>query len=172
MCRQSGVTQFSSARKQWTRSRVVGAGWNLAEPFCKQENTDVPAGWNLAEPFCKQENTDVPETVLFLIQYTSKEFDRLETTVATGDCCYLNPLVRRTFRFLEPSASLRASVGLSPVVTRAISQPETLSRPQPCEPSASLRASAGLSPVVTGAMSQPETLSRPQPCGDQSHQPA
>ncbi|XP_059901013.1 phospholipid phosphatase-related protein type 5-like isoform X2 [Gadus macrocephalus] len=42
----------------------------------------------------------VTETVLFLVQYTSKEFDRLETTVATGDCCYLNPLVRRTFRFL------------------------------------------------------------------------
>uniref|UniRef100_A0A3B4GWY5 Phospholipid phosphatase-related protein type 5 n=1 Tax=Pundamilia nyererei TaxID=303518 RepID=A0A3B4GWY5_9CICH len=42
----------------------------------------------------------VTETVLFLVQYTSKEFDRLEKTVATGDCCYLNPLVRRTFRFL------------------------------------------------------------------------
>ncbi|KAL7373933.1 hypothetical protein ABVT39_017684 [Epinephelus coioides] len=40
------------------------------------------------------------ETVLFLVQYTSKEFDRSEKTVATGDCCYLNPLVRRTFRFL------------------------------------------------------------------------
>ncbi|KAM8823374.1 phospholipid phosphatase-related protein type 5 isoform 3-T3 [Spinachia spinachia] len=42
----------------------------------------------------------VTETVLFLVQYTSKEFDRSEKTVATGDCCYLNPLVRRTFRFL------------------------------------------------------------------------
>ncbi|XP_023805941.1 phospholipid phosphatase-related protein type 5 isoform X4 [Oryzias latipes] len=42
----------------------------------------------------------VTETVLFLVQYTSKEFDRTEKTVATGDCCYLNPLVRRTFRFL------------------------------------------------------------------------
>lgn len=42
----------------------------------------------------------VTETVLFLIQYTSKEFDRSEKTVATGDCCYLNPLVRRTVRFL------------------------------------------------------------------------
>ncbi|KAF3835893.1 hypothetical protein F7725_028451 [Dissostichus mawsoni] len=40
------------------------------------------------------------KTVLFLVQYTSKEFDRSEKTVATGDCCYLNPLVRRTFRFL------------------------------------------------------------------------
>ncbi|XP_056155806.1 phospholipid phosphatase-related protein type 5-like [Lampris incognitus] len=42
----------------------------------------------------------VTETVLFLVQYTSKEFDRSEKTVVTGDCCYLNPLVRRTFRFL------------------------------------------------------------------------
>ncbi|KAF0028385.1 hypothetical protein F2P81_019472 [Scophthalmus maximus] len=42
----------------------------------------------------------ITETVLFLVQYTSKEFDRSERTVATGDCCYLNPLVRRTFRFL------------------------------------------------------------------------
>lgn len=42
----------------------------------------------------------ITETVLFLVQYTSKEFDRSEKTVATGDCCYLNPLVRRTFRFL------------------------------------------------------------------------
>ncbi|KAI4786307.1 hypothetical protein KUCAC02_037200 [Chaenocephalus aceratus] len=45
----------------------------------------------------------VTETVLFLVQYTSKEFDRSEKTVATGDCCYLNPLVRRTFRFLGES---------------------------------------------------------------------
>ncbi|XP_013879253.1 lipid phosphate phosphatase-related protein type 5 isoform X2 [Austrofundulus limnaeus] len=42
----------------------------------------------------------ITETVLFLVQYTSKEFDRSEKTVATGDCCYFNPLVRRTFRFL------------------------------------------------------------------------
>uniref|UniRef100_A0A8C6UE83 Phospholipid phosphatase-related protein type 5 n=1 Tax=Neogobius melanostomus TaxID=47308 RepID=A0A8C6UE83_9GOBI len=42
----------------------------------------------------------VTETALFLIQYTSKEFDRSDKTVATGDCCYLNPLVRRTVRFL------------------------------------------------------------------------
>ncbi|XP_028290838.1 phospholipid phosphatase-related protein type 5 isoform X2 [Gouania willdenowi] len=42
----------------------------------------------------------ITETVMFLIQYTSKEFDRSEKSVATGDCCYLNPLVRRTFRFL------------------------------------------------------------------------
>ncbi|XP_047205141.1 phospholipid phosphatase-related protein type 5-like isoform X2 [Girardinichthys multiradiatus] len=42
----------------------------------------------------------ITETVLFLVQYTSKDFDRSEKTVATGDCCYLNPLVRRTFRFL------------------------------------------------------------------------
>ncbi|CAL8397991.1 unnamed protein product [Arctogadus glacialis] len=124
MCRQSGVTRFSSARKQWTRSRVIM----------------------------------VTETVLFLIQYTSKEFDRLETTVATGDCCYLNPLVRRTFRFLAPRCrSINPHDGMEPVVTGAISL---------------LRASVGLSPVVTTAISQPESLSRPQPCGDHSHQPA
>ncbi|CAB1415776.1 unnamed protein product [Pleuronectes platessa] len=46
------------------------------------------------------ERITITETVLFLVQYTSKEFDRSEKTVATGDCCYLNPLVRRTFRFL------------------------------------------------------------------------
>ncbi|KAF3835864.1 hypothetical protein F7725_028422 [Dissostichus mawsoni] len=48
-------------------------------------------------PFLEQSQC----TVLFLVQYTSKEFDRSEKTVATGDCCYLNPLVRRTFRFLD-----------------------------------------------------------------------
>lgn len=42
----------------------------------------------------------ITETVMFLVQYTSKEFDRSDQTVATGDCCYLNPMVRRTFRFL------------------------------------------------------------------------
>ncbi|XP_056307138.1 phospholipid phosphatase-related protein type 5 isoform X2 [Danio aesculapii] len=42
----------------------------------------------------------VTETVLFLIQYTSKDLDSREKTMVTGDCCYLNPLVRRTFRFL------------------------------------------------------------------------
>ncbi|TRZ04073.1 hypothetical protein DNTS_008822 [Danionella cerebrum] len=42
----------------------------------------------------------VTETVLFLIQYTSKDLDSREKTIITGDCCYLNPLVRRTFRFL------------------------------------------------------------------------
>ncbi|XP_030625230.1 phospholipid phosphatase-related protein type 5 isoform X1 [Chanos chanos] len=42
----------------------------------------------------------ITETALFLIQYTSKELDTREKTIVTGDCCYLNPLVRRTFRFL------------------------------------------------------------------------
>uniref|UniRef100_H3CI85 Phospholipid phosphatase-related protein type 1 n=1 Tax=Tetraodon nigroviridis TaxID=99883 RepID=H3CI85_TETNG len=42
----------------------------------------------------------ITETVMFLVQYTSKEFDSSDQTVATGDCCYLNPMVRRTFRFL------------------------------------------------------------------------
>ncbi|KAG7231575.1 hypothetical protein INR49_011549 [Caranx melampygus] len=52
------------------------------------------------------EQITITETVLFLVQYTSKEFDRSEKTVATGDCCYLNPLVRRTFRFLGESSLL------------------------------------------------------------------
>uniref|UniRef100_A0A3Q2QMK9 Phospholipid phosphatase related 5b n=1 Tax=Fundulus heteroclitus TaxID=8078 RepID=A0A3Q2QMK9_FUNHE len=52
----------------------------------------------VCEAFCDFDLLKV--TVLFLVQYTSKEFDRSEKTVATGDCCYLNPLVRRTFRFL------------------------------------------------------------------------
>ncbi|KAG1951821.1 phospholipid phosphatase-related protein type [Pimephales promelas] len=42
----------------------------------------------------------VTETVLFLIEYTSKDLDSREKTIVNGDCCYLNPLVRRTFRFL------------------------------------------------------------------------
>ncbi|XP_028823555.1 phospholipid phosphatase-related protein type 5 isoform X3 [Denticeps clupeoides] len=42
----------------------------------------------------------VTEAVMFLLQYTSKELDGREKNFATGDCCYLNPLVRRTFRFL------------------------------------------------------------------------
>ncbi|XP_018609418.2 phospholipid phosphatase-related protein type 5 isoform X1 [Scleropages formosus] len=42
----------------------------------------------------------VTECVLFLLQYTSKDLDSREKTIVTGDCCYLNPLVRRTFRFL------------------------------------------------------------------------
>ncbi|XP_049336447.1 phospholipid phosphatase-related protein type 5 isoform X4 [Astyanax mexicanus] len=42
----------------------------------------------------------VTEAVLFLMQYTSKDPDTRKKTIVTGDCCYLNPLVRRTFRFL------------------------------------------------------------------------
>ncbi|XP_036441538.1 phospholipid phosphatase-related protein type 5 isoform X3 [Colossoma macropomum] len=42
----------------------------------------------------------VTEAVLFLMQYTSKDLDTRKKTIVTGDCCYLNPLVRRTFRFL------------------------------------------------------------------------
>ncbi|XP_060778021.1 phospholipid phosphatase-related protein type 5 isoform X1 [Neoarius graeffei] len=42
----------------------------------------------------------VTEAVLFLMQYTSKDLESRKKTIATGDCCYLNPLVRRTCRFL------------------------------------------------------------------------
>lgn len=49
----------------------------------------------------------VTETVMFLVQYTSKELDSREKNIVTGDCCYLNPLVRRTFRFLGKCCLLR-----------------------------------------------------------------
>ncbi|XP_026871865.1 phospholipid phosphatase-related protein type 5 isoform X1 [Electrophorus electricus] len=42
----------------------------------------------------------VTEAVLFLMLYTSKDPDSRRKTIVTGDCCYLNPVVRRTFRFL------------------------------------------------------------------------
>ncbi|TSK34841.1 Phospholipid phosphatase-related protein type 5 [Bagarius yarrelli] len=42
----------------------------------------------------------VTEAVLFLMQYTSKDPESRKKTIVTGDCCYLNPLVRRTCRFL------------------------------------------------------------------------
>ncbi|XP_076844620.1 phospholipid phosphatase-related protein type 5 isoform X1 [Brachyhypopomus gauderio] len=40
------------------------------------------------------------EAVVFLMLYTSKEPDSQRRTIVTGDCCYLNPVVRRIFRFL------------------------------------------------------------------------
>ncbi|TRY56828.1 hypothetical protein DNTS_004099 [Danionella cerebrum] len=40
------------------------------------------------------------ESVLFLLQYVSEDLDNREKIIVMGDCCYLNPLVRRTFRFL------------------------------------------------------------------------
>ncbi|MCI4386071.1 phospholipid phosphatase-related protein type 5a [Pangasianodon hypophthalmus] len=40
------------------------------------------------------------ESVLFLLQYISEDLDNREKIIVMGDCCYLNPLVRRTFRFL------------------------------------------------------------------------
>uniref|UniRef100_A0A4W5KB68 Phospholipid phosphatase-related protein type 1 n=1 Tax=Hucho hucho TaxID=62062 RepID=A0A4W5KB68_9TELE len=39
-------------------------------------------------------------SVLFLLQYVSEDLDNREKIIVMGDCCYLNPLVRRTFRFL------------------------------------------------------------------------
>ncbi|KAK1885233.1 Phospholipid phosphatase-related protein type 5 [Dissostichus eleginoides] len=65
-------------------------------PFLEQSQCVETGGCRTGSRF----RITVTETVLFLVQYTSKEFDRSEKTVATGDCCYLNPLVRRTFRFL------------------------------------------------------------------------
>ncbi|XP_023696024.1 phospholipid phosphatase-related protein type 5a isoform X3 [Paramormyrops kingsleyae] len=40
------------------------------------------------------------ESVFFLLQYVSEDVDNREKITVMGDCCYLNPLVRRTFRFL------------------------------------------------------------------------
>ncbi|KAI1882940.1 hypothetical protein AGOR_G00240060 [Albula goreensis] len=40
------------------------------------------------------------ESMLFLLQYVSEDLDNREKIIVMGDCCYLNPLVRRTFRFL------------------------------------------------------------------------
>ncbi|XP_070974089.1 phospholipid phosphatase-related protein type 5a [Oncorhynchus clarkii lewisi] len=40
------------------------------------------------------------ESLLFLLQYVSEDLDNREKIIVMGDCCYLNPLVRRTFRFL------------------------------------------------------------------------
>nr|XP_015211143.1 PREDICTED: lipid phosphate phosphatase-related protein type 5 isoform X3 [Lepisosteus oculatus] len=42
----------------------------------------------------------ITESVLFFLQYATKDFDNREKTIVTGDCCYLNPFVRRTVRFL------------------------------------------------------------------------
>ncbi|KTG06722.1 hypothetical protein cypCar_00014163 [Cyprinus carpio] len=43
----------------------------------------------------------VTESILFLLQYVSEDLDNREKIIVMGDCCYLNPLVRRTFRFLD-----------------------------------------------------------------------
>ncbi|XP_072918851.1 phospholipid phosphatase-related protein type 5a isoform X3 [Hemitrygon akajei] len=42
----------------------------------------------------------VGEVAVFLLQSASKEFGNREKAIITGDCCYINPLVRRTVRFL------------------------------------------------------------------------
>ncbi|CAB1326007.1 unnamed protein product [Coregonus sp. 'balchen'] len=47
------------------------------------------------------------ESVLFLLQYVSEDLDNREKIIVMGDCCYLNPLVRRTFRFLGTCVCVR-----------------------------------------------------------------
>ncbi|XP_038649849.1 phospholipid phosphatase-related protein type 5-like isoform X1 [Scyliorhinus canicula] len=42
----------------------------------------------------------VGEVAVFFLQSATKEFGNREKTIITGDCCYINPLVRRTVRFL------------------------------------------------------------------------
>ncbi|KAM7378734.1 hypothetical protein PAMP_004337 [Pampus punctatissimus] len=40
------------------------------------------------------------ELVIFLLHYNSNNLYDQEKVVVVGDCCYVNPMVRRTFRFL------------------------------------------------------------------------
>ncbi|XP_031695536.1 phospholipid phosphatase-related protein type 5-like, partial [Anarrhichthys ocellatus] len=40
------------------------------------------------------------ELVIFLLHYNSNNLYDPEKVVVMGDCCYVNPMVRRTFRFL------------------------------------------------------------------------
>ncbi|XP_028856655.1 phospholipid phosphatase-related protein type 5-like isoform X2 [Denticeps clupeoides] len=40
------------------------------------------------------------ESFLFLLQYVSEDLDNREKVIVMGDCCYLNPLVRRIGCFL------------------------------------------------------------------------
>lgn len=42
----------------------------------------------------------VGETAVFCLQLATRDFENQEKTLLTGDCCYINPLVRRTVRFL------------------------------------------------------------------------
>lgn len=42
----------------------------------------------------------VGETAVFCLQLATRDFENQEKTLLTGDCCYVNPLVRRTVRFL------------------------------------------------------------------------
>ncbi|XP_041910072.1 phospholipid phosphatase-related protein type 5 [Arvicola amphibius] len=42
----------------------------------------------------------VGETAVFCLQLATRDFENQEKTILTGDCCYINPLVRRTVRFL------------------------------------------------------------------------
>ncbi|KAM9323065.1 phospholipid phosphatase-related protein type 5-like [Pholidichthys leucotaenia] len=40
------------------------------------------------------------EVVIFLLHYNANNFYDQDKVVIMGDCCYVNPMVRRTFRFL------------------------------------------------------------------------
>ncbi|XP_043941647.1 phospholipid phosphatase-related protein type 5 isoform X2 [Protopterus annectens] len=42
----------------------------------------------------------VGEMVMFFLQLATRDFENQEKTILTGDCCYINPLMRRTVRFL------------------------------------------------------------------------
>ncbi|XP_041659558.1 phospholipid phosphatase-related protein type 5-like [Cheilinus undulatus] len=42
----------------------------------------------------------ITDLVIFLLNYNSHQLYDQEKVVVMGDCCYVNPMVRRTFRFL------------------------------------------------------------------------
>ncbi|KAI6064224.1 Phospholipid phosphatase-related protein type 5 isoform X1 [Aix galericulata] len=58
-----------------------------------------PAGCSLPRSV-RRSRIIVGETAVFCLQLATKDFENQEKTLLTGDCCYINPLVRRTIRFL------------------------------------------------------------------------
>ncbi|XP_065132183.1 phospholipid phosphatase-related protein type 5a isoform X2 [Paramisgurnus dabryanus] len=61
-----------------------------------------------AKPYLgPEESSTLPPAILYAVVagvpalvYVSEDLDNREKIIVMGDCCYLNPLVRRTFRFL------------------------------------------------------------------------
>lgn len=71
-----------------------------------KQNVPLKASYLILLLFCLQ--ITVTESILFLLQYVSEDLDNREKIIVMGDCCYLNPLVRRTFRFLGMSSQTEA----------------------------------------------------------------
>lgn len=61
------------------------------------------------------------EVIIFLLHHNSDLYDA-EKLVMMGDCCYINPMVRRTFQFLGNLYDHSQASGVNPGV--AIIQPE------------------------------------------------